>query len=1032
MKNAGIACVVVCAAMVWTGVRAEENPLLVDGVLEVNVPSGEQAGFTDEQIAALKDPACVELKKTGAGTLTLKSSAGVKTFAGKITIAEGTYMVGYQPSSGNDSPLGTGDGQTEVMSGATLGFRCYMAADVLKSEQIIVGGKGFNDGGALRRENPSGTGTCILGCDKLTLSSDTLAITTDATKERGIEIKPATLDMNGHTLRSEGMSGGLVCVDPKEVVNAGHIYLKSNGKNYNYPDRATLADGPGHTLTIDAPAYPSYGVHTNFCNWTLKFVQSGCGIRAYTPPFVWDGPVVLPDTGTFLLEADCRNNNPALDILRLNGPISGGAQLVSASGDNAYVILAGTNTFTGGLTWSAGNSRSVIVLMVPEALPDDPFGNKVTYKSYQNALALGARTATNPGGWDFASITNAWEQQFLYKSGNLQTYVAPGETFTAEADLDSSFNYYWRSSKSLRAGACGGGEFVFKGTFDGASWWKNFLGENMVISAKDGFEGERKLSYFYTDGGKITLRDMGYFTVAGMACGTLGTGQRGEVVIEGDSVMGKTGNIVVGSRDTGASGRLRINEGAIVSNGFSIAYSTANKNNNGELMLRGGDLRATSECTIGGATNSCGAVEVESGSLTITGASLFFARYTPTACGVFRQTGGSVAIRRKSDGSDRYVGIGAGKGLIAVEGGDFRVEGPAYMPQSYDKVQADAGGRADLVVSGGTAAFESGLELGDRSDSEAAVTLKGGVLEAGRIAKRTATWNGGFEISGAYASVTFDGGTLKTRADGEVFGAGDAAQDAIHVAPDAVYVREGGATIDTAGHNATVSVPLAKVPTAGGITALKILNDKGAETTLTGYHSRPAVIITGDGHGATAIADYDYDTYKVTGITITNPGWGYTAANTTAKVFLNGESAYSKALTVTIGDNAASGGLVKTGEGVLTLTAANTYEGATEIREGGLRFSGDAAVPSAGKLLLTGGYLMTENVDDFPTELHVNLGELDENRRYVIASFDGDRPATMPTVYVNDSTTYPTGYCLWYRGKDLVFGYRRGVVLLVR
>ena len=149
MKNAVVACVVACAAMVWTGVRAEENPLLADGVLEVNVPSGEQEGFTTDQLAALKDPACVELKKTGAGMLTLKSSAGGKTFAGKITIAEGTYMVGYQPSSGNDSPLGTGDGQTEVMSGATLGFRCYMAADVLKSERIIVGGKGFNDGGAL-------------------------------------------------------------------------------------------------------------------------------------------------------------------------------------------------------------------------------------------------------------------------------------------------------------------------------------------------------------------------------------------------------------------------------------------------------------------------------------------------------------------------------------------------------------------------------------------------------------------------------------------------------------------------------------------------------------------------------------------------------------------------------------------------------------------------------------------------------------------------------------------------------------------
>ena len=130
------------------------------------------------------------------------------------------------------------------------------------------------------------------------------------------------------------------------------------------------------------------------------------------------------------------------------------------------------------------------------------------------------------------------------------------------------------------------------------------------------------------------------------------------------------------------------------------------------------------------------------------------------------------------------------------------------------------------------------------------------------------------------------------------------------------------------------------------------------------------------------------------------------------------------------GDRLYVSGIGKVNAAMTTQKAID--EGATEIREGGLKFAGDAAVPSTGKLLLTGGYLMTENVGDFPAELHVNLGELDDAKRYVIASFDGERPATMPTVYVNDSTTYPAGYCLWYSGKNLVFGYRRGAVLLVR
>src|SRR6185295_5823367 len=58
-------------------------------------------------------------------------------------------------------------------------------------------------------------------------------------------------------------------------------------------------------------------------------------------------------------------------------------------------------------------------------------------------------------------------------------------------------------------------------------------------------------------------------------------------------------------------------------------------------------------------------------------------------------------------------------------------------------------------------------------------------------------------------------------------------------------------------------------------------------TAATGYQDMPAVVITngaGDttGYGATAVANFDYTTHTITGITLTNPGVNYTAVPTFA------------------------------------------------------------------------------------------------------------------------------------------------------
>lgn len=1014
-----------------TGVAAADYQL-VEGVYTISVAQGQtQTNLTDDDKTALADAACTELRKAGEGTLQLDSATGISKFKGKITVAEGTYTVNV-----GSGALGTGDGPTEVLEGATLCFLTYTQASAYQNEDVFVGGTGYNGGGALRRENPTDTGTCVLSFNRLTLTADTLVITTH--DNRGLELKPRVFDMGGFDFRSEGMNGGYVCIEPSEqLLNDGNIYLKSSKTNYLFPNKVDMLGGPDHVLTIDAVGYPSYSVvHTNRCNWTLRFVNPGSGLRIYHPPFLWDGPVELPSSGKIYLTP---NNNPeqddpALRWMRFNGPISGGAQIVNGGDSGAYLLLAGTNTCTGGFTWSSSNAGGVTVAMVPEAIPN-MFSGGVTYPAYQNSIAVSPRTASNPGGWEWTAITNAWEQQFLHYSGNIQIFVPFGETYVQEADFGPEFNYYWRNNSSLRGGACGG-ETIIKGSYDLPSWIKNFVGESMVLTVKDGFTGTSTFKNFNTDGGRLTFRDMGYFTIYSLAVGVLGINTKAEVVFEGNSVLGKSDyTTTIGQRSTtiGACGQIIVGEGAVFSNAISIAGQKTYINSHGELLVRGGAFVSTGDSYVSGSTNSTAAVKVESGTFEMPANSLYLARHARSCGAVFRQTGGAVTIG--SEGEDGgNLNFGSGTATVHVVGGTFRAYGRTTMPISLKSVDdPDRGGRAILTVDGGSVSLDGGIFLCDRCDAEAVVDLNGGELRTTQISRKLETSNTKVPVTGAYASVNFNGGCLKAAVDGELFGTGE-------TAPDAVHVRTGGAAFDTDGHDATVSVPLAAMPVEGGIVSLAITNVNKEKAvvarTLTSYHSCPTILIVGDGHGATAIADYDYDTKKVTGVTVTNPGWGYTAAGTKAYVFLQGSKnpdSTTKAieLAVTVGDNAASGGLVKRGAGTLTLGAANTYAGSTVVEGGTLKFGVAGALPEGSAIVSRGGAVAAADYADVPKEIAFDVADPDPKAKIVLARWDtctvGEPTASDFTV-----TGLPDEWQVAVRGNTLVASKPRGTLLLIK
>lgn len=125
-----------------------------------------------------------------------------------------------------------------------------------------------------------------------------------------------------------------------------------------------------------------------------------------------------------------------------------------------------------------------------------------------------------------------------------------------------------------------------------------------------------------------------------------------------------------------------------------------------------------------------------------------------------------------------------------------------------------------------------------------------------------------------------------------------------------------------------------------------------------GYLAPPRVVVTGDGTGATAVADFDFEMGAVTGVTVTSPGWNYTKATVS---LVGGGVDEVVSWDVTPAADEGTGGLTKRGEGLLRLAAASTYSGPTVIEGGLVRLGCDDAIPAGSEVVLRNGTLIPEN-----------------------------------------------------------------------
>jgi autotransporter-associated beta strand protein len=455
-----------------------------------------------------------------------------------------------------------------------------------------------------------------------------------------------------------------------------------------------------------------------------------------------------------------------------------------------------------------------------------------------------------------------------------------------------------------------------------------------------------------TGGTSITFPATGTITVdnssdsiatplAGAGTGLIKAGV-GRLILSGDNTI--TGTLTI------SAGELTLPSGS-----FNLGAKALNIANGGTAQvgifnIQNGSFTNALADSIGSGPGAVGVVKLSGGNLVKTAGNFNLGSGSSSKVnyGAFLMTGGYMFVAGEFDmardgvGASAYVGLSGGTlvtsnyctvgregaGVLDISGGTF------YRPSNAANkfyMNRTAGSTSQLTIrDSGTMDDEDNVGLAfahssTQSGSGVVNLRSGGTL----ITRVGLVWNG---ASIVYGYFNFNGGTLKANGSSATFWA---------IPWTGCFVYAGGATIDSQGNNITIAQPLS-APPGNGVTAI-------SGGTGSGYLAPPVVSISGDGTGASAIAQLD-SSGNVTNILVTNPGINY---NSAPSVTLIGGGGTASGWTAAIGANATTGGLTKLGSGTLTLTGANTYRGTNLIGAGTLAISAANYPPSSAALIIS-------------------------------------------------------------------------------
>ena len=898
----------------------------------------------------------LSLVKTGSGVWNL---SGQNTYSGTTGINGGMLILSGSSGSIAQSAALTVSGGTLQLDDSALAAN-FSSSRLGRQPITLHGGLlSLNLGGVSGGTETIGSLAAATGENELAIVGSGGGVLSAGSLSR---MSGATLNFSGSLSATNAVtlsiaSSGSTFINAGTFVNGANYavydasgYVRamvagSNAWDYAY-DPSTAGMASRHVL-LDVGGYSAESTLT-MLTLSLSGASTGFSLASSQTLTLTDGGILKTGGGTavvgggtglatgveYVFRADTTS-----DVLAINAPITGGTGLTK-SGLGVLVLGSSANSYGGPTTIAAGTLQTAVAGAIPSTSP--------LVIDSAAALDLAGHTQTLAGFiLDDGSIMNSGPAAVLTLGSSAAgvTYAGvgggssiSGGTLNLAAPLSPSASIVFAIGRGQGNVDLNVAADIADGSVHGQTLVKTGNGI-LELSGTNSFSGGIQIL-----AGEVTLGSNSAVPAAAgltLSAGTLNLG---------------------GNANTAAS--LLVEGGLVAGNG-SLSAATFN--------LQGGTIAA---CLAGS-----GAVSVATtGTVTVTGSNSYSGG-TALSSGVLAVT---------ADNS-----LGASAGALTLNGGTLDVLGTSFNSTSRSiNLTANGGGIAvadpgdTLTLASqdlsGSGAFSKGgqgcLKLGG-SIGSAAITVEDGVLQLiGTASQLTAQpslslWNVATFALGSnnesVSMITLTGGTINTgTATLSLSGSLNYAQT---IWPATIA---GNLALGTAAgqfqisYNAssclTVAANLSGAPVGGlvksdsGIMLLSGSNTYSGGTTVLGGALMAATTASLPGYsssGAVAVAPN-----AVLGVLTGNgaTGWNTSQINTLVASVDWVEPAYLGIETsngnFTYGGTLPGAlGLVKLGDNTLTVSASNTYSGATVISAGTLQAGVAGAIPSTSPLVIESG-----------------------------------------------------------------------------
>jgi len=552
------------------------------------------------------------------------------------------------------------------------------------------------------------------------------------------------------------------------------------------------------------------------------------------------------------------------------------------------------------------------------------------------------------------------------------------------------------------------------------SAWDNLASNTAVIGNNNGAGGTITLGGVINVGG-ITLNapTSGSYTITG---GTLNLSSGAVVTTNLNTTIASslsfTNFTATGAGTLNLTGSSSLTSGTLGIQNGTVSWTNSSNlfKSGGVIALDGGNLKfigtayqnwrtsitvsdnggTITDANVGGYfVLSTGTINYAgSGTTTLTLNSVGSTTNTGINSPITNSGGGTLNLTKTGAGTISLGGSNTYAGTTMINAGVVQITSTNALPNTT-AVSVASG--ATLSLYGSDASIKSltgaGSVKNGASASSATLTVKSGTFSGsmvdgglGRILNLTVAGSGTLSLTGtaSYTGATIaNGATLQVTSGRSLAWGGN--QSLNQNVNSASAINDG--TLDLSG-NMTVNKVIALnggnlINSTQGATAKVDSGIAGIQFTNGGSgYTGTTLNLTGGG-GSGAAASYTLSSGTVTGIAVTNAGTGYTSAPTVTGAGGSGLAATAVLSSVsltgtnnTIGGagnvvisavaSGNGGGFKKVGSGTLTLNAANTYTGATNIAEGKVALGANASIASSSAIhIAAAGTFDVSSVTDF-------------------------------------------------------------------